>query len=363
MSTFTRWLSHSAMTSRSRTRRTILLLTLFVIVSNLSRLLGLPLPFLPYRSRTALKKPLSHDFLPLADAQLLCEAHGLPLYSNRSCARKIYDLVTISSELDWLEIRMNELDSLVDYFVVIEASETFTGNQKPMTFRDNYSRFAQFAPKILYHAVDLSPFRENSTWEREAYSRNALFTSIFPSLFPPAAPSLNDVILVSDADEIPRPQTLVTLRNCDFPDRVTLRSRFYYYSFQWQHLGDEWHHPQATFFAGLNETILPEDLRMGGGHDIWNASWHCSSCFSTVSEFINKIKSFSHTEYNEPWFTEPSEIVRRVRNGFDLFDRGSEIYERTLVTDVPAYVKGNKQRFAYMLDRDPLNGNFMDYTL
>jgi beta-1,4-mannosyl-glycoprotein beta-1,4-N-acetylglucosaminyltransferase len=257
---------------------------------------------------------------------------------------------------------MHELHSQIDYFVILESTETFTGNPKPLFFKENYSRFSQFLPKILYHALDLSHLKENSTWDREAYTRNALFTSIFPSLLPPAAPSINDVLLVSDADEIPRPETLTALRNCEFPDRVTLRSRFFYYSFQWQHLGDEWHHPQATFYAGLNETILPEDLRMGGGQDIWNAGWHCSSCFSTVAEMATKIESFSHTEYNQPEFREPREIVSRVRNGVDLFDRGGEIYERTVVMDVPKYLEENREKFAFMLDRDPEDGNFRDYT-
>ncbi|XHG03612.1 hypothetical protein AWENTII_006913 [Aspergillus wentii] len=256
---------------------------------------------------------------------------------------------------------MNELNSQVDYFVVVEATETFTGNPKPLIFKENYSRFAQFADKIVYHALDLSHLRGKSTWEREAYSRNALFTSIFPSMFPPVAPSMYDVILVSDTDEIPRPETLTVLRNCEFPDRVTLRSRFFYYSFQWQHVGNDWHHPQATFYAGLNKTILPEDLRMHGGKDIWNASWHCSSCFSTVAEMAKKIESFSHTEYNKPQFRDPQEIVRRVRNGLDLFDRESEKYEKVPASDVPGYLKLNKDRFPFLLDRDPEDGNFEDY--
>lgn len=302
------------------------------------------------------------DFLPENEARSLCAEHDLNLYANRSRHRKIYDLVPISTELDWLEIRMHELDSLVDYFVIVESTETFTGHPKPLFFKENYSNFSQFSHKILYHVVDLSHLKENSTWEREAYSRNALYTSIFPSLLPPAAPNTHDVILVSDADEIPRPETLSLLRNCDFPDRVTLRSRFYYYSFQWHHIGDDWHHPQATFYSGPNETILPEDLRMHGGTDIWNASWHCSSCFSTVGEVVRKIKSFSHTEYDKPEFCEPREIVRRVRNGLDLFDRESEKYEKMAVTDVPSYLRKNEARFSFLLDRDPENANFVDYT-
>ncbi|OJD15135.1 hypothetical protein AJ78_04592 [Emergomyces pasteurianus Ep9510] len=302
-------------------------------------------------------------FLSPGKAQTLCNSHDLSIFPDRAQHRKIYDLMLVSTELDWLEIRMNELKQHVDHFVVVESGHTFTQNPKPLHFKRNFKRFAPFQSQIIYRNLDISNLGSNSTWEREAFLRNGLFDSVFPNLVGDAAPSLNDVILVSDVDEIPRASTLDVLRNCAFPERVTLRSRFFYYSFQWQHVGDEWQHPQATFYQGPEKTIKPEDLRMGGGAiDLWNASWHCSSCFSTIAEMSKKLESFSHTEYNKPEFREPHEIVRRVRNGLDLFDRKSQLYERVQADyDVPGYVKANKERFAYLLNRDPENANFKDY--
>ncbi|KAF9891071.1 hypothetical protein FE257_005006 [Aspergillus nanangensis] len=305
----------------------------------------------------------SLNFLPSDEAQSLCSVYSLAPYSDRTRPRKIYDLIPFNTELDWLDIRMNELAPEVDYFVIVEADQTFSGLPKPLLFKENFSRFSQFAPKIIYHALNLTDIHEGNAWAREVYTRNSLFLSVFPSLLPPAAPSFNDVILVSDTDEIPRPDTLVMLRNCDFPDRVTLRSRFYYYSFQWHHVGKDWHHPQATFYAGMNDTVLPESLRMGGGaFDIWNASWHCSSCFSTIGELVRKIESYSHKEHNKPQFREPGEVVRKVRNGLDLFDRESEVYEKVEAVDVPGYLREHRVRFPFLLDRDPENANFRDYV-
>ena len=111
----------------------------------------------------------------------------------------------------------------------------------------------------------------------------------------------HDVLVVSDVDEILRPSTLRTLRACAFPRRLTLASRFYYYSFQWLHRGPEWPHPQATYYQGLKNTLLPNDLRIADG-GMWpfrewekgtmaNASWHCSSCFATVGELLGKMAS------------------------------------------------------------------------
>jgi beta-1,4-mannosyl-glycoprotein beta-1,4-N-acetylglucosaminyltransferase len=270
----------------------------------------------------------------------------------------------IDTELDWLEIRLNELQHQVDYFVIVEATTTFTGNKKPLHLKSQYDRFEKFHPKIILHTLNLD-MQNCSSWDREGYTRNALFDAVFPGLTGPMVPNPGDVIVVSDVDEIPRPVALTILRNCQFPEKTTLRSRFFYYSFQWQHVGDDWPHPQATYYKGLDQTIRPQDLRAStyyGAHDLWDASWHCSSCFSTVAELSHKIESFSHTEYDRPEFKTASEIVRRVRNGLDLFDREKEKYEKVdSRIDVPQYIERNQERFAYLLDRDPANANFVDY--
>jgi beta-1,4-mannosyl-glycoprotein beta-1,4-N-acetylglucosaminyltransferase len=100
----------------------------------------------------------------------------------------------------------------------------------------------------------------------------------------------------------------------------------------------------------------------GAAMDIENSSWHCSSCFSTVAAIQNKITSFSHTEYDLPDFKEASQIVRRVRNSVDLFDRKSEQYRRVdMGSNLPVRLLRNQKKFSYMLDRDPLNANFQDY--
>jgi beta-1,4-mannosyl-glycoprotein beta-1,4-N-acetylglucosaminyltransferase len=308
-------------------------------------------------------------FLPLDQAEALCSSHGLQTFKDRSRPRKVYDLFLFNTEFDWLEIRLKELSPYVDHFILLEALETFSGNHKPLYFKDNYECLKDLAPdKLVYHALDMSDMSFwRGSWAREEYARNAMFTKVFPSLLSPAIPNYKDVILVSDIDEIPRPETIEVLRNCEFPKRTNIRSRFFYYSYQWQHHGPDWEHPQATWYDGLNDTILPNDLRWNWKKAEWdfqNASWHCSSCFSTVAEMDYKIASFSHQEFNKEKFRDPAQIVRRVRNGIDLFDRPSEKYDRQdPVTDVPDFLlhPENAERFKFMLDRDPPNANFIDY--
>ena len=63
---------------------------------------------------------------------------------------QVLDAVLMSSELDLLEIRMNELDSVVDKFFIVESNATFTGLPKVTYFAQNRSRFFKFEEKIVY---------------------------------------------------------------------------------------------------------------------------------------------------------------------------------------------------------------------
>ena len=306
-------------------------------------------------------------FLPLQEALETCQRRRWDVYAARDRPRKVYDFVLINTELDWLEVRLNELASEVDYFVVLEASTTFQEGSKPLYLQEDWSRFKPFHNKIIHHVVELTKANlpQGDTWEHERFIRNAMFDQALASQTGEKAPSKGDVLIVADIDEIPRPSTIKVLRNCAFPPRVTLRSQFYYYSFQWQHRGEQWAHPQATFYNGPTGTVRPDpDLRHGKADaELYNAAWHCSSCLPSLHDMVNKITSFSHKGWNQPFFTQQERLLQIVRQGLDLFDREGEIYDRIDNNpDVPHYLKKKevKERFAYMLDRDPPDGNFQD---
>lgn len=83
----------------------------------------------------------------------------------------------------------------------------------------------------------------------------------------------------------------------------------------------------------------------------------------TIGDLRNKITSFSHKGYNQPYFLDTARLLYRIRRGEDLFERPKELYDRIDDNpDIPAYLQreGNRQKFKYMLDRDPPNANFQD---
>ncbi|OAA44438.1 glycosyltransferase family 17 [Cordyceps fumosorosea ARSEF 2679] len=298
----------------------------------------------------------------------LCNHHGWPEFPRQTTTvRKVYDMFLINTEIDWLEIRLATLYPVVDYFIIVEASRTFTGLQKGLLVKESWPKFSRFHAKMVYHEVTYpSTFTAADAWETEIYTRNALLNQALQKLAGQQKPQQQDVLVVTDVDEVPKPMTLEVLRHCQFPRQVTLRSRFYYYSFQFLHRGVEWYGPKATFYEGEN-TVLPHDLRASQGlkaadqADMWNASWHCSSCFGTIEEFRVKMKSYSHTEHNSPQYLDQDWIRAHVRTGKDMWERPGEYYEQIADnTDVPPYILDNPKKYSYMLNRSGENAGFLD---
>lgn len=318
---------------------------------------------------------LFHQVPDVSDAAL-CRVHGWRPYrpADPSRRRKVYDLFMINTELEWLEIRLNTSYHEVDYFVVVEAPLTFTGLPKPLIIKENWDRFALYHDKLIYHELQYPPgYDPPRAWDREDLQRDAMLTQVFPGLRGENQPHKGDVVIVADVDEVVRPETLRLLRACDFPRRLTLRSRFYYYSFEFLHRGPEWAHPQATTYDGsVDATIKPTNLRNGDGglqpliyldkDDLWNAGWHCSSCYATMREVLTKMSSFSHVGLNNDFFRDRDRIAHRVRDGLDLWSREGEIYDKIKDnTDLPPFVLQHKDRFTHLVDRSGKSAGFNDY--
>ncbi|KAK7970711.1 glycosyl transferase family 17 protein [Apiospora saccharicola] len=308
----------------------------------------------------------------------LCKQHGWAPFRPRGLPtrpRKVYDLLMVNTELEWLEIRLNTTYEFVDYFVVVESPKTFTNHDKPLVIKNNLDRFAAYRDKIIYHTLDIPPGfhsdRANPAWDWEDLQRNAMYDQVLPQLQGPQAPEEGDAIVVADVDEIIRPQTLVLLKSCNFPRRLNLRSHFYYYSFQFMHRGVQWSHPQATYYQG-RRTILPVNLRNGDGNlpplvkletaDLWDAGWHCSSCFSTMEELLTKMSSFSHQWMNHEHYRRKEWIAEHIREGRDIWERPGQEYDKIVNNqDVPNILLDQGEIFGYLMNRDGPSAGFTDY--
>lgn len=134
---------------------------------------------------------------------------------------RIYDTFLFDGELDLLEHRLRQNFDLVDVFVLIEAAETYRGRPKSLVFEQHRSRFAWAAHKI--RAIQLQSLgpAESHPRQRAAVQRNALVMALYDA-------AGNDIILLADADEIPSPSALASLRasGLDQPHRLEMTRHY-----------------------------------------------------------------------------------------------------------------------------------------
>ncbi len=152
-----------------------------------------------------------------------------------TATRRVIDVFPFYNELDLLELRFRALYDHVDFFVVSECDETFSGKPKPMYFAENRERFAAFNDKIIYNAIDKAVLVEmqGEKWQQymtqpdavRAHKHNCrppreLRTSLRREIMHRDAAvkglalvaKQGDLILLSDVDELPDARVVKRLR-------------------------------------------------------------------------------------------------------------------------------------------------------
>ena len=97
-------------------------------------------------------------------------------YQNKK--RKIYDVILFNGELNVLGFRLNQLNSFVDYFIIVESEK--------ISYEVNKELFKDFEDKIIYLKIDNDPYY----YQLRNFLREIL-------------PEFEDIIFISDVGEIP----------------------------------------------------------------------------------------------------------------------------------------------------------------
>ena len=239
---------------------------------------------------------------------------------------KVIDCFIFYNELQILEFRLDYLYDSVDYFVLVESTVTFAGNPKPLFFNENKHKFSKYNDKIIHIIVTDTPIYKSlktlkfvkgkcTALEREIFQRNCIDRGLLNIQLKD-----DDLILISDVDEIPDRNTLSTL-NLIESGIHTLLQDFYYYNFSCKT-------PSLIVAAKIlrystyTQLRNPHAIRRSTKNVsyIEKGGWHLS--YFGSSEFIsNKIKQFSHQEYNSEEYTNITIIDKKMRENIDLFGR------------------------------------------
>lgn len=226
---------------------------------------------------------------------------------------KIYDCFTYYNEEKILKIRLEELGDLVEKFIIVEASQTFSGKEKPFYLDDVSNWIDKWKHKIYIYRVDF-PDQCTSAWDREYFQRNCLAIPLKD-----LSSSEDDIIVISDADEIWNIEAIKKIKYQNIPIRLDVKQ--YFWNFHWR-VPD--HCNQGARPVVCKPMHLqghtPQELRSMHLPLIPDGGWHFS--FFGEEELVkNKIESFAHTEYNEEKYKSYDSILKRIKNGIDPFDR------------------------------------------
>lgn len=281
---------------------------------------------------------------------------------------RIYDCFIFYNECDLLEVRLHELYETVHRFVLVESPVTHQGNPKPLYYADNKKRFEQFNDKII-HVIKDCHDTANSAWAREMAQRNRISKEI-------GAADENDLILVSDLDEIVRASSLsdISSRLAAKPSLTYLRMRFYYYFMNYEFTDLSWSRASISPYGLLKDQDLswvrynfaslpqivpvlgkltlvprtyfsPEDFQEELSAQIRcnTVGWHFSYV-GGVDAIIEKFKSFSHSEYNTDKYCNKDFIYAAIDQKIGL--GGNQRCEVVPIDETyPKFVRDNVEQF------------------
>ena len=235
----------------------------------------------------------------------------------------LIDAFIFYNELDMLYYRLSLLYDLVDKFVLVEATKTFIGHDKPLFFQENRARFEKFLPKIV-HIIDdgliVPNVEKKEQWSNESHQRNCINRGLEQLTLHPS-----DHIIISDVDEIPNPAVLKALNPS--VQYIALSQDMFYYNLNFKQT-TKWAFPKIVSYIYYAYYLksTPQACRENWGVQgfVPNGGWHLSY-FGDVEYIRNKIANFSHQEYNNESITCDESIIRNMKAGTDLFNRGEGI--------------------------------------
>jgi hypothetical protein len=264
---------------------------------------------------------------------------------------KVYDCFTFFNELDLLEIRLEELWDVVDYFVLAESNVTHTGMFKPLYFDLNKQRFEKYAQKIRHIVVDDMPGGEDNLWFRENHQRRCLARGLGDK-------SPDDLIIVTDADEIPRASVVSSIKHDSQHTRWILFAPQYLYKLNYMRIkttnGVDWQAGPSIIVSKSQDFTDPQTERTftfpwvglpDGTAFVAHGGWHWSS-LGNNQHCIQKINSFVHTNENIPEIVENFDIDRFIASKGSHHTPGQFFETVELNNYFPNFVLSNAQKFS-----------------
>ena len=279
----------------------------------------------------------------------------------------VYDCFQFFNELDILKLRLHILSDVADRFVISESTVTFSGDPKPLFYEEHKEEFREFADRIIHVVVGETPM-DCDAFARDHNQKCAVIRGL-------ADAKPDDIVIFSDVDEIPNPDTLRTLLPQVEDGRIyMLAQRLFYGCLNLEDVSGN-NLSVTGEFEGANprrwlgtkvcrrsmlDIYTMEQLRDAAqkavGVRVDNGGWHFSYMGGGRDESMEeriryKIRSAAHQELNNRRTL--FEVGSKIRSRQDLFGRDSRIVVARIDDSYPQYLRDHLDEYRYLLYQEP----------
>jgi len=260
----------------------------------------------------------------------------------------IYDCFQYFNEDHIVDLRLNILDKYVDYFVISESTKNHQGKDKKINFK--IENFPKFKNKIIFlkaNYKDKIDFKNHKGGESivEQHQRNCLIEGLKD-----AKP--DDLIILSDSDEIPDLEKLKYMnKNKKF---IAFSHKMFSYKLNLQNLDESnWIGSRITKKKNIKSMQDLRNLKFKKfpfwrldkrNLQIIEGGWHFSY-LNSPEQILNKIRSFSHGEFNNQKIS-LKDIEEKISRNEDIFDRGFKLKKVEIDTSYPSYIINNVEKYS-----------------
>ena len=295
---------------------------------------------------------------------------------------KIFDCFMYFDEELVLDLRLNILYQNVDYFVIVESIYDHKGERRDLLF--DIQKFQKFRNKIIYLVYDEIPDLVESINDTDdekekdrKYIMNALYRENTQRDFILEGlnnADNNDLILISDVDEIPK---LSSLNFNQIDDEIILfKQDMFYYKYNLALPNFKWTGTKATkksrlkspqWLRNVKDKKYPfyridtmfSDKKYTNIKIIKDGGWHFTN-IKTPKMIQHKLKSYLHHREFDQASLSIFEINELVEKKQALYDLGADkrnnkvgnglILENFEMKKLPDYIINNLEKYKSWLD-------------
>lgn len=257
---------------------------------------------------------------------------------------KVLDAFLFTHEFDLLELRLRTLWPVVDRFFLMEGAFNFANKPKPMRFQEQAERFHWAKDKLCIYR-HLPPFIDGPG---ELFIEHQHRQTLYDKAHTIEGFGDDDILLLSDVDELPSREVVEKLKAESFPEPLLLHQDFYYYNIKC-HRGKRWHGTMAMHMGyDLGKVSDARAARPAMQYINKQCGWHLAH-FYDAEGIREKLRHSSHQHYNQDHYADPEHIRQCIaENKNYLGKRDGDLEPESL----PDYLLQEMQRFPFMLGEE-----------